>query len=318
MLLAKGRNNDKELVHKLQEGLAAFGYHPGAADGILGQKTEDAIEEWQRKNNLYPDGLFGKGSAAIWNALCTQKGRPEFIFILVAPAAPLVEPTTRLKWVSVPATPLAGGFDNTTLRADAAEAYKALLAEVTALGGVISSAGGKRSLSSKAGAARSKVSYHYIGRAFDQATGYCMQNPDKDRFIAVRDSEGTARTFTVWCKTDNPAVPVVTLKACWCRTLKNTKGVKYTQLYYKDVTVRAFNFTEVALKHGWHRISGRKFFFSGGSYDGAEVWHYQWTEGLVKNKTTFGEELLRVYSLAECQKFLYWDEAQEAVYGDEW
>lgn len=44
----------------------------------------------------------------------------------------------------------------------------------------------------------------------------------------------------------------------------------------------------------------------------------KWVTGLTSGVTTFGSELLRVYSQAECAKFLYWDEAKDAVYGDDW
>lgn len=303
-------------VLKLQEGLAALGFHPGSADGAFGGKTEDAVEAFQLKAGLLPDGIFGQGSLAAWNQLCADKGLPQYQFAVTAPVADPVDHGQRLSWEKVPADPLAGGFSSLYLRQDAAKAYQALYDEVHALGGVISTAGGKRSLDSGAGPARSKTSSHYLGRAFDQATGFCMQNPEKDRYIAVRD-EGK-RTFTVWCKTDNPAVPVVTLKACWCKTLKNAAGKKYTQLFYMDWTGRAINFTEIAAKHGFQRIAGRKFFFEGGSYDGAEQWHFQYEVGLVKGQTTYGSELLRVYDLATCQKFLYWGEVKDDIYGEDW
>ena len=303
-------------VQKLQEGLAALGIHPGSADGAFGGKTEDAVEAFQLKVDLLPDGVFGPGSLTAWNALCTSKGLTQYVFDAAAPAADPLDLDTKVGWASVPADPLAGGYKNLTLRVDVAVAYKAMYDEVHALGGVISTAGGKRSLDSGAGPARSKTSFHYLGRAFDQATGYCMQNPAKDRFIAVRD--GDARTFTIWCKTDNPAVPSVTLKACWCRTLKNASGKKYTQLSYEDWTGQAFNFTEIAKKHGFERIAGRKFFFAGGSFDGAETWHFQWESGLLQGKTTYGSELLKVYSLAECKKFAYWDEVKDGMYGEDW
>lgn len=300
-------------VKKLQEGLAALGFKPGGADGYFGPKTEEAVEAFQEKVKTWPDGLFGRASAAEWDKLCDAKKLPQFKFNLDGAVPDPVEPSERLSWVKVPADPLRGGYSYLWLRSDAAEAYKALFAEVKALGGVITTAGGKRALSVSASASQSKTSFHYTGRAFDLALGSGMNSVAKDPFITVRD--GTSRYFTVWCKTDDPSVPVVTLNACICRTLKNAQGKSYTQLSYQEWTGRAFNFTALAYKAGFKRIAGRSSFFSGGSYSGAEWWHFQWETGMVTGKTTFGEELLKAYSLADCQKFVYWNQVKDAVFG---
>lgn len=322
MLLAQGRNNDKELVRKLQEGLAAFGYHPGAADGIFGQKSEDAVEEWQKAAGLYPDGLFGNGSLSAWNAWCEKKARPEFILVVVVPATADPQKLDHLNWVSVPADPLKGGYDDLTLREDTAKAYREVLVEVRRLGGFLTTAGGKRVLSSKAGAARSTKSFHYTGRALDLALPTGMCNISTDAYIVVRESTDS-RKWAIWAKVMTPnapgaaSVPTVTLQACTAATKKNTQGKKYTQLTYTPWTGQAFCLTELFAAHGFKPISGRKDFFKGGSYDGAEWWHFSWREGLVEGQTTFGSELLRVYTLAECQKFIYWADVKDAVYGED-
>lgn len=321
MVLAKGRDNDKNLVRLLQEGLAAFGFHPGAADGLFGQKTEDALEAWQRAVRLYPDGIFGRGSLAQWNDYCQKKNRPEFV-LPVDPAPSDPQEEGRLGWVQVPADPLKGGYKSLTLREDAAKAYQAVLAEVHRLGGVLTTAGGKRSLSSGAGPARSTKSFHYTGRALDLALPTGMQNIQTDAYIVVR--EGDSRKFTIWAKVlDEKApgaanVPEVALTACTVVTKKNTSGKSYTQLVYTPWKGKAFNLTVLFAQQGFQPISGRKDFFAGGSYSGAEWWHFQWVTGLIAGKTTFGEELLKVYSLAECRGFLYWEEAKDAVYGVSW
>jgi hypothetical protein len=321
MLLAKGRNNDKNQVRILQEGLAAFGYAPGAADGVFGQKTEDALEAWQQAMDLYPDGVFGKGSLAVWNTACQQKNRPEFLF----PAAPAAaDPPKKgdLGWNSVPADPLKGGYSNLVLRADTAQAYKTVLAEVHRLGGLLTTAGGKRGLSSQAGPARSTKSFHYTGRALDLALPTGMQNLSTDAYIVVR--EGDSRKFTVWAKVLNEkapgaaTVPEVSLTACTVTSKKNAEGQTRTQLVYTPWKGKAFNLTALFANNGFVPISGRKDFFAGGSYSGAEWWHFQWVQGLVEGETTFGAELLRVYSLEECKAFIYWEEAKDAVYGVSW
>ena len=327
MLIKRGRKNDKAMVRQLQEGLAYFGFHPGAADGIFGAKSEDAVEDWQAKVKLYPDGVFGDGSFAAWNEYCALKGALQFQFTLAAPAADPVEETgtRKLKFLTGPAKsmPNGHGYNRTTLREDTLVAYKALHAEVVAQGGYMTSAGGKRGLSSKASPSRSKKSFHYTGRAFDLATYSALGNPDTDPFICVRDPDNP-RKWVVWCRvTDETAplaasVPEVTLTATICKTKKRSNGKKYTQLSTVEWTGKAFNFTELAEAHGFDNISGRKSFFKGGSYGGAEWWHFQHVAGLVEGVTTFGDELLKAYTLAQCRKFVYWDEAKDARYGVSW
>ena len=82
--------------------------------------------------------------------------------------------------------------------------------------------------------------------------------------------------------------------------------------------VKAFNFTEVAAKHGFVSISARKSFFEGGAYGGAEWWHFQYNKALTEGVSKFGEELLKVYSLNEAKKFVYWDEVKDNVFGKNW
>jgi hypothetical protein len=148
-----------------------------------------------------------------------------------------------------------------------------------------------------------------------------MQNLKTDAYIVVRD--GNSRRFTVWVKVMNPqapkaaSVPEVSLTACTVVTKKTTAGKMYTQLVYTPWKGQAFNLTALFAEHGFEPISGRKDFFSGGSYSGAEWWHFSWRVGMETGKTTFGSELLKVYSLAECKTFIYWDEVKEAVYGVE-
>ncbi len=313
-------------VQRLQEGLAAFGFNPGAADGIFGDKTHDALDDWQAdpKVKLYPDGVFGRGSLKKWNAYCDKYGFTDYKFVEATPAADPADDGKYLKWVRLPTDKYGSGYKTTTLRSDTAVPFTRLTEEVHARGGIITSAGGKRGLGSKASPARSKKSFHYTGRAFDLALPSGMQNVDKDPFIIVRDPTGNGRKWVVWCKVLDESAPLagdietVTLKAAYCVSKKNAKGKRYTQIKYKEWTGKAFSFTELAADLGFQRISGRKSFFKGGSYGGSEWWHFQWTEGLVKGQTTFGSELLKVYPLSKCKKFVYWDEAKNAVFGVSW
>jgi type IV secretory pathway VirB10-like protein len=46
-------------VRLLQQALAELGYKPGRVDGKLGTKTRQALERFQRKAGLEPDGIAG-------------------------------------------------------------------------------------------------------------------------------------------------------------------------------------------------------------------------------------------------------------------
>ena len=56
--LKKGSRGDA--VKQLQEFLNAKGYPCGMADGIFGQKTYNAVVEWQKDHGLVPDGIVGR------------------------------------------------------------------------------------------------------------------------------------------------------------------------------------------------------------------------------------------------------------------
>ena len=156
---------------------------------------------------------------------------------------------------------------------------------------------------------------HYVGRAFDMALPTGMQNPDTDPYLIAKAS---GRKWTVWCKTDDTNVPEKTIEASYVVTKKNSKGKRYTIIKTKVVTARIFDLTAVAASHGFKNISARRSFFRGGSYGGAEWWHFQWEEGLEPNRTTFGEELLKVYTLQKASNFVYWDEAKNCKWGVNW
>ena len=314
MILREGIKND--LVRKLQEGLAYLGYHPGPVDGHFGDMTEDAVEAFQKKSKIYIDGKVGPSTADLLNRAL---GSPRIeLHLDLKPSDEEIKNTDKkLKWVRCPADRFEnrGGFTKTTLREDVAEAYNRLYKEVHRLGGIITSAGGKRGLGSKASPARSKKSMHYVGRAFDMALPTGMQNPSSDPYIV---ENAGSRRWTIWCKTDDPSVTERTIEASYVVTKKNAKGKKYTIIKTREITCRAFNFTALAARYGFRNISARRSFFRGGAYGGAEWWHFQWEGDLEPNKTTFGEELLKVYTLQKAKKFVYWNEAKNCRWKTNW
>lgn len=311
MLIKKGMTGPA--VASLQQNLEDLGYELGDIDGAFGQKTEDATKRFQKKSGLNEDGIVGEKTLQALDVALKSAGKEGAEFDDQPEEEPdvLKESNVKLGWSTCPADKVPGkdGYRSTVLRSDVAEYYNTLKAEVNALGGVITSAGGRRALSSGAGPARSKTSMHYVGLAFDMSLATGMQNISTDPFLCVR-VPGT-RKWTVWCKSDK--AQTVSLDVVTCRTVKGK-----TQLTTKKVDVKAFNFTEVAAKHGFVNISARKSFFDGGSYGGAEWWHFQHDASLVRGESTFGEELLKVYTLEQAKKFAYWDEAKDRVFGKDW
>ena len=150
---------------------------------------------------------------------------------------------------------------------------------------------------------------HYVGLAFDMSLATGLQNTVTDPFLCVR-VPGT-RKWTVWCKSEKASM--VSLDVVTCRTVKGK-----TQLTTTKMNVKAFNFTEVAAKHGFVSISARKSFFEGGSYSGSEWWHMQYNRALTPGVSKFGDELLKVYTLSQAQKFAYWNEVKDYVFGKNW
>ena len=65
--ITKDDMNTKEGVKKIQEALNILGYNVGTADGISGNKTEAAIIQFQKDNQLSPDAVIGNSTAAALN-----------------------------------------------------------------------------------------------------------------------------------------------------------------------------------------------------------------------------------------------------------
>ena len=179
MLLRKGQKSG--LVEDLQESLLALGFHPGPIDGHFGQLTEDAVEKFQKSRKISVDGLCGPSTLEELN-VALKKANLDLIKLPPEDKQEPSEPDKLLGWVACPADKLPGysGYTRITLRSDAAESFKRLRSEVVSLGGVLTSAGGRRGLSAKAGPSRSKKSMHYVGLALDLALPTGMQKPERD------------------------------------------------------------------------------------------------------------------------------------------
>ena len=96
------------------------------------------------------------------------------------------------------------------------------------------------------------------------------------------------------------------------------QGWRKTSLRTERIRFHGINFTELARQHGFTPIGGRRSFFRGGGFTSSEWWHFQYTGDLTPGTSTFGGELRKLYSLAKCERFLFWDEAKDARWQKEW
>ena len=301
MFLKNGSRGED--VRQLQNALRSLGYNCGLADGIFGWGTELQVEKFQEEHELLPDGIVGPQTVEVLNEELTDESLK---FVLGPDDDEPIEPLEKLSWVRVDADQLpdSGGYSYFVMREDAAKAYEAFRAEVVALGGVITSAGAKRRLSdSKRSKSRSTKSLHYTGLAFDMALDTGMNDPRRERFVI---EEAGDRRWNVWCKTDNEEVPV-----------REIVGVTYKLKRY-TIKERMFSLTELAEKHGFKPIRARRSFMNGGSYLGAEWWHFQYEEALTHGVSTFGGELLKLYTHSECSEFAHWNASKNCVWKVDW
>jgi hypothetical protein len=199
----------------------------------------------------------------------------------------------------------AGGYKRTALRKDIGkERYRALYEEVHKLGGIITSSGGFRKLGDPAANPNAAFfSHHKIGRAFDMTPYTCFVD-DRDPYFAEsawgdKDKIRTSKqAWNIWCVSNNSSVPEVEITAWFVKH----NGGKKIEFSSKKIKKRMFNFTALAKKYGFTGIYSRKYTMRGSDRAGLEWWHFQSNEGLETMKTTFLEEVLKLYSEEEIRK----------------
>lgn len=187
------------------------------------------------------------------------------------------------------------GYDSFQVRSGrTSEKVDAFLKESKALGIRHSSSGGKRWPSNQANESQSSVSLHTIGRAFDlwvYGGGYWAEK----NYVVERDEiEDDPRFWIVWALSHNDNIPEIEI-----RTFDYKKGK------HKKITGRYVNLTRLWESHGLGRIPQRRSFPR--RYGSMEWWHVQDTEGLIVGVTTYGSELLKVYTLKELKGTPAWE-----------
>jgi len=295
MLLKVGSKGDT--VRRLQQGLGFLGYLPSEQlDGDFGSQTENAVKAFQQDHDLYVDGMVGPMTMRRYNQILSTTP-----YVFEAPSE-TPEPT-KIKQDRCLVTVLtdkvegSAGYKAMVIRDDVAKAFNKLIHDVHLLGGKITTSGGKRSLNSPPGPNRKALSLHYLGLAFDLAPDTGMQDPTKDQYLMEPDPD--EQHWTVWCRS--------TLTSDDLKAAVGFAGVDGGQKTFKSsVTVTVFNFTQLAAKYGFECVS-------------SEWWHFEHSRDLKVGVSTFGRELLRIYTLDQIKAALpHWDVVKNCIYGEDW
>lgn len=297
------RDDEGPIVQSIQEMLKGLGFvvespqddppfRPLLVDGRFGPQTESAVMDFQRSEGLLADGVLG---AVTMKAL--ERAYSERTIELSSPGFDAMDGTPgRHAFVRVPADGYGDGYDRVFLRDDVAEAYRKVYDAVHAAGGLMTSSGGRRSLGATVNSTRSAVSMHYLGRAFDLFIYSGMIDPATDPYVVAREDARLYRVYARCSKDVNPdAILPEEIEVAHAITYRGdrTRG--------QVAAGSLLDLTALLETHGFERIKARPHFETGGALLGAEWWHFQYTRGLLPQVTTYGQELLRVYSRASLE-----------------
>lgn len=275
MIIKEGSQGDT--VKSIQEMLATLGYKPGPVDGDFGERSEQAVINFQETEGLYADGIVGPMTMR-----ALEQAIARITIELNSPGPDAADGLDeRLPFVRADADAYGEGYDRLYLRADVAEAYNRVRKEVIEAGGILTSSGGRRALSTPVNSSRSATSFHYLGRALDLFVGSGMENPKKDPFVIEPLADRRFRVYVRIKQGEKREINAVSYH-------KRDKPV--------TVSGKFMDLTALFDQQGFKSIRARRSFFQGGSWLGAEWWHFQYEKDLVPNVSTFGGELLKVYS----------------------
>ncbi|MGB0664701.1 MAG: peptidoglycan-binding domain-containing protein [Pontibacterium sp.] len=294
-MLKKGEQG--ESVKDLQEMLTALGFRVGKIDGHFGSKTEAALLSFQQDYGLYCDGIAGPNTQAMLRQALLVKHDEQ--------QAPLVERLTdgpTMAWQRVPADVYRDGYNRFFLREDAAQAYLRVREQVVEAGGVLTSSGARRALNAHVNPSRSATSFHYAGLALDLMVGSGMENTHQNPYIITAEP---GRRWRVYAKAEGGELAELNAITYGARTKP------------KPFSGKVIDLTAVFEQEGFCSISARPSFFNGGSWLGAEWWHFQYEAPLQRGVSTFGGELLKVYSESQLASSPPWA-YRHRTFGIDW
>lgn len=308
-LLSRG-----ETVRAIQEMLNFLGAHvqsespgeddfvPVKIDGDYGKRTQAAVTAFQVEHGLLADGVVGPVTLkALEDEYRTT------VMALASPGADSVaDMPKRLTFERAPADVYGQGYSSVWLRSDTAARYRAVYDEAHAAGAKITSSGGKRDLFAPVSSGRSATSFHYTGRALDLFLYSGMVNPEKDPYVIVQDQDPLH--YRIYARCDPAHAQLQEL----------SRVVTYNKRTGGLTAKGAFiDLTALFERQGFHRIRARPNFAQGGPAIGAEWWHFQDQSNLTSRVSTFGDELLLVYSRATLESSPPW-KYRDHVFGVNW
>ena len=293
-------------------------------DGIYGPVTESAVEAFQEDEGILTDGVVGSVTMGFleeaWARRANELSSPAAGGFLVEDSRAVMGQQERLRLERVATnTPERvakmtkreeeyAGYPHFSLRADAAEAWCRVRDIVNDHGGILTSSGGIRGLSTRVSPGRSATSMHYVGRAVDLQIYSGMVDPENDPLVIT--GPDPERFWTVWVR--------VKYKKDLGQDLELT-GVSTDRVRDGSLSTsgRFINLTALFAEHGFERIRCRKSFLKGGMRIGAEFWHFQYEKGLVPGVSTFGAELKRLYPVSALEKTPPWS-YRDWTFGINW
>lgn len=268
-------------------------YQKLVENGLYDEKTEKVVTDFQSSESIYSDGIVGPVTMKALEKAYTNR-----MLETNSPGTDFAAANVRFTLDPVYCDAYEEGYTRGFLRTDAANAYKKVREEALAQGAILTSSGMMRSLRAQVTASRSSVSFHYVGLALDLYIYSGMNNPAVDPYIVVREPDLKHRVWARCSKdwkfnNDKPA----SIQLPSEQTISG--AITYQNrnpLNPVSVTGRFIDLTAIFEKNGFKRISARKGFYTGDTMMGAEWWHFQYEDGVMPNVSTFGNELLKIYS----------------------
>lgn len=306
----------RRLGYRVEKGpMAAPEFSELIVDGIFGEDTEAAVMAFQEDEGVMVDGIVGPQTMATLEEAFARREieltSPGSDGLVIGEPDDADEPGPRIehfRLARVEADPYGEGYTRISQRSDAAEAFNNVRAIVNDHGGIVTTSGGIRSLTANVSGNRSATSMHYVGRAFDLFIYSGMVDPEKDPFVVAKTD--TDRRWRVYarCRKKGKRAEDMTVErvASYSRRGGDLK-----------VKGRFLDLTALLDEHGFRPISARRSFERGGSMMGAEWWHFQYETGLVRRVSTFGSELLRLYTQSTLERTPPW-RYRDRVFGVSW
>jgi peptidoglycan hydrolase-like protein with peptidoglycan-binding domain len=320
-----------------------------ALDSVFGPQTEAVLMDFQHDHGLIADGAAGVITMSALETAYTRR-RLEVdspgVDALDAfdRSGAFSQAAARLPFRRVATDRTASfqdAYEAVQLRADAALALEQVCNTLHASGAVLLSSGGRRALDAEFGEGMTATAMNYLGRAFDLFVYAGMVDPEHDPYVVELPAEG--RDALAWrddmvanvaTAAPDPAAlaklartPAPWFWRVWARcegdVAEREVGPVATYLdrrasAQRTVRGRFIDLTALFAQCGFLPVPARPRFFD---YDGgianAQWWHFQYETGLIPGVSTFGGELLKVYSEATLDNTPPW-KFRRAVFGNEW